>query len=396
MKKSILSLALVSLAAAVTGCGAQHYQVTATDAALAAPGTYLIPPKVDILMAVDNSGSMFKSFSQIAAQMPGVLDSMESKGWDYHFATVPLINTVINRPVSEVIGSHYDSNWVDYGGWVAPYPGATPGESGTIAPFAFRMTSSYSQFLDLSDLSNDTGNAEPGFISIRDALLSKIHSPKETNFLRDDAMLVILVVGNGDDTSGVNFCNLGDGVSRYCNDGSKESSFEYYKNQFLGLKNNQAKLLKFYSAVSKTSTSTCLGGSAKLGSRYMDMATTLGGASYDVCSQGISGALEGMAGNLQAQRASFRTRYIFFDQEPNVDTITVGKYVGGDMNNEVQIPHDATNGWTYAGHITDYAIDQPALMDRRTGYAVELHGTAKLVGNDIPHIHFLPAGSVSQ
>jgi glutamate 5-kinase len=124
------------------------------------------------------------------------------------------------------------------------------------------------------------------------------------------------------------------------------------------------------------------------------MATTLGGAAYDVCNESLSSILGGMATHLQATKLAFRTRYVMINAEPDTSTIKVVRYINGDINQAVEIPQDEENGWTYAGAVSDvYTIDYPIAMNQASGYAIELHGTARLMGDDTADVTFNAAGS---
>ena len=228
---------------------------------------------------------------------------------------------------------------------------------------------------------------EDAFKNIDDVLYNKAPASR---FLRPDAMLAIVVIGNGNDTSGVNFCHRSDGRLEPCNDGSDASSLAYYKSRFLNLKAS-ATQVKFYAGVSDVNTASCLGGAASIGTRYKQMEAALTGAqNFNICSQSITSVLGSMGANLQGVRVNFRTRYLFISQEPNVDSIQVVKYSDGQT---FTIPQNATNGWTYAGFLNNTpAIDSPSLMNRTTGYAIELHGSAKLVGFDRADVTFKPKG----
>ena len=82
------------------------------------------------------------------------------------------------------------------------------------------------------------------------------------------------------------------------------------------------------------------------------------------------------------------------DQAPELSTIRVTKYLGGDTRQPQVIPQDPVNGWTYAGYLTDVpVIDQPIPMNHQSGYAIELHGTAKLIGGDTASVEWKPEGA---
>jgi len=394
MKKQILISILAITAGAMSGCGKQEFAVTESSTSAAAPGSFSVPAKVDILLVEDDTGSMNEAYPQVASQMPALLTSLESKGWDYHFATIPLTHIITTN---EVLTSKHDPNWGSQ--WTAPWPGASMSSiTGAVPAAFFRTPGTYTEFVDQNDINNSLTGHEPGFLTIRHALKYRMGS---NGFMRSDSMLVIFVVGNGEDTSGVTFCTRSDGITGPCEDvgypsqGTKASSFNYYKSELLKLRTS-ASLLKFYAAVSSYRRSNCLGGPAYVGARYMQMATALGGQSFDICSTSITASLDAMGVHLQAQKMNMRTRYLFIDQDANPDTITVTRFAGGDASQASVIPRDEsrTNGWTYAGQVENvYAIDFPAEMNLSSGYAIELHGAAKLTGGDTANVTFKPAGT---
>ncbi len=208
----------------------------------------------------------------------------------------------------------------------------------------------------------------------------------------------------GDDTSGSPY--VYDPVLKYQVPSSTyASSLSYYADRFATYKLSseaddtleKAKLrIKYFSVVRKSSgysPISCAGGQAFYGRRYIDMASRLGGQSYDLCSQPISSVLNSLSGQLQAQKLAFRTRYLFINHEPDLAKLRVVKYLNGDPAQAVEIPQDPANGWTYAGYLTDFAIDSPVKMNKTTGYAIELHGKAKLIGEDRAKVTSTPKGA---
>ena len=387
-KTHLAVLAMAGAVLALTGCGKQAFVVTSSVEAQQAPGNFVIPPKVDILLAEDDSGSMFEAYDQVAKQMPGLLGGLESNGWDYHFATIPLTTPVSG--ITQVMGSRYDSNWGSQ--WKQPYPAAKPNGPGTIIANFFRTPDQYSDFIGLDRISNSGNGAEQGFEMIRRGLYS---GASGTGLFRPDALLVVLVIGNGQDTSQVNYCLRPDGVTVPCMDGSDATSFSYYQSQFQTIRPNPAQV-KFYAAVAGVQSSNCLGGRSYIGSRYQRMASALDGASYDICSQPISSVLGSLAQNLHGKKLAYRSRYLFVGQDPDPNSIQVTRYSGGDKSLSSIIPHDALNGWTYEGYLTDvYTIDSPILTNKGSGYAIALHGAAKLIGDDSASVTFKPAGAAN-
>ena len=372
-----------TLGLGLIGCGKQEFNVSRQQSASEAPGTYEIPAKVDILLAEDNTGSMANVLPKIKAEFPKLLNSLESSGWDYRFATIPLFN---QRTITQIVASKFDSNWGSL--WKQPYPGAP--RTSSLPDYLFSKPANYGGFI--TSVASG-GSLEPGFENIKNTLYGSIRP----SFLRDDAMLVILVAGNGEDTSGVKMCRRADNYSEPCEyqgqSGTLESSFQQYKSAFLGLKNQSAQL-KFYSVVSPYDRKTCLSQSdyALAGERYIRMANELGGRDYDICTQPISSVVTSLKSELQSQRLSFRTQYIFIPQDADPNSVQVTIY---RANGTIETPtRSASNGWQYIGqHSGVYAIDSPVPMNWVTsGYAIKLNGSAKLIGNDYADVDYDVAG----
>lgn len=211
---------------------------------------------------------------------------------------------------------------------------------------------------------------------------------------------MILVVGNGDDTSGVTYCERSDGLTVPCEEigrsGTYDSSFDEYRELFAGIKGGDESKLRFYAAVSEDEESSCLGGRARRGERYIEMAEALNGEVVDICDQSIESAFGRVAASLEEQRLDYRTRYLFMDQEPDLSTIQVVKYDDGSASAAVTLEEDAENGWTYAGYVENvYAIDSPVEMTQASGWAIELHGDARLIGTDSAKVTYMPKAGAS-
>lgn len=408
-----VAVAGLIVAASLVGCGKAAFIAVGSSQDQSAPGNFTVPPKVDLLLVEDDTGSIVQAYPTISQQMPQFLTQLQSEGWDYHFATIPLTT---DQPLTQATASQYDGNWGSQ--WQPPYPGAQQNGPGTLLSSIFKLPSDYQGFVN--SVNTQIAGMEPGFENISLALQTRLPG---TNFLRPDALLVVLVVGNGNDTSNYNLCNQGDGKYVPCeqtgyytaangngstwnntavecgtpgtfwqNCENESMSFGQYASQFLAVKANPS-LIQFHAAVAAEATNNCLGSYSLVGTRYQQMAGALGGQSYDICTQSVSQVLDSLSNNLHGTRLSFRTRYLFISQAPNVSTITVTKYPGGNTGQAQTIPQDPNNGWTYDGYLSNvYAIDSPTPMDQGSGYAIELHGSAKLVGDDTANVAYTPAG----
>ncbi len=364
-------------------CGKQSFSVTESKSEQSAPGNYFAPPKVDILLVQDDTGSMSAVHEQIAQQMPEFLNHLTSTGWDFHFTTAKLTH---DTSVTQIAGSRFDSNWGTE--WIPPYPGAKHDAPGTISSLLFKKPSQFGAFLASTDISSGANGEEKGLEKIHDFLKNRT---KDTTFLRDDATLVVLMVGNGNDTSGVKFCpRSGDGLMVPCSDGSSESSLKKFEEDFKALK--APGQFKFYAAVA--AHTQCLGANAFVGTRYVALAKATGGQNYDICSVTVSSVLDNLGASMKQSRGLFRTRYVFIEKDAERSSIEVIKYIGGDPKQTAAIHEDPNNGWTYAGKVENvYTISEPAPMNLASGYAIELHGTAMLQGEDTAGVIYKPAGA---
>ena len=386
--------ALTAAALSLISCGHQEFVPTALKTGLQSPGFYTIPPKIDFLLVQDDTGSMDAMFTQIKNQMPGFINTLNNKGWDFHFATSPLTRSRnLGSETFKIAASRQDLNWkYQPEGWSPPFPGASEALADQVNATYFSRPDAYRNFVESYDTNNNLNGWEEGLKNIDLQLTSNLDN---TGFLRNDAMLVVMVVGNGEDTSGVNYCPQypGSTVMVPCNDGSFQASLNQYRDRMAGLKSNPA-LIRFVAAVAGTQTSHCLGGPSKIGTRYRSMADSFGGLKYDVCTQAISSVLADLQAQLTIQKQQFRTNRLFVPNAPNPDSIVVTKYLGGDKTRPVTISKDDQNGWTYeGGPRTAFAIDSPVPMNQLSGYIIRLNGTARLLGDDAADVEYKLEGA---
>jgi hypothetical protein len=416
----------LAMAALVSACGKESFETIKTVSIAEAPGYFTLAPKVDILLAQDNTGSMSEIYHQMGTEVPRFLSNLSATGWDYHFASIPLTTSSSNpgRLFSQIVASKQDRNWGE-SEWIVPFPGAlfTDSDPGTIVSSFFRRPSDYTDYRNYLRPSNTLRGLEPGLETLHGQLAGQMAG---TGFHRDDAMLVILVVGNGDDTSGRKICRRVDGIEAPCDaptmgsatpvrcgsdslslaNNCKIGSFtsaqhapgtsgyvrEYYQQHLEALRPNSQQV-RMHAAVS--SGGLCYGHSSAAGTQYSALAGALGGTTQNICTTSASTVLSRIQNSLETQRLSLFTVFLTMDSEPNESTIEVIKYVNGDTSRAVTIPNDSTNGWTYEGRITNepsIVTSSGVAMNRATGWAVKLHGTARLSGADTARVNFKPRG----
>lgn len=400
---ALAAVALASLATLSAGCGQQAFQATASQEDQQAPGTFTIAPKVDVLLVQDDTGSSGEIFSQLSSDVSGFLSQLDQRGWDHHFAIVPLTHF---RAIQQVQAARFDSNWGSQ--WLAPFPGATLAMlTGQVSGSAFRFPDHYDAFLRPDEV-YITSN-EPAFANINSQL--RHSSMTSTGFLRSDAMLAVITLSTGDDNTELNTCVRSDGYQGPCNDptigapvcttpgqtgcNNEQQTFNKYKSLIQGVRPNPAQL-KFYAAIAnqKHSQGGCRGANTFSGYRYKNMASALGGASFDLCTQPLGQILDSVGANLQSLRFSLRTRYLFIAQEPkNDDSLKVWRNPGGNAAARVAIPRDRShvNGWDFVGNVSNvYTIDSPVNLNLASGWAIELYGPARITGNDTAKVEYEP------
>ena len=388
-------LCVAALTLSTLGCSKQAFQVGQVSQQTDGPGKFTIPAKIDILLAQDNTGSMHESLAQFQSQLPGFLDGLEKKGWDYRFAITPLAYHSLSnaRPLNQIQAARYDANWLSLGMWVEPFPSAFPHEPSSVSTSYFRTPWEYGHYLTQADMDITLNNKENGFEVIYHALTDLAPG---TGFIRDDATTVVIAASNEDDDSGVNYCTRpSDGFVGPCDligqpDGSYYGSLEEYQQLFTDFHNSNASIgLQFHSAVGFQDNVFCLGGMARRGHRYIAMAGLLGGQAQDVCSTPLHQVLNSISDRIDELRLDFIMGYLVVGIEPLLNSIKIVKYPGGDVSQAYEVPLD---GWEYIGYQEQFpVIESPKPADKRSGFFIKLKGAHKLFGYDAADIFFLPA-----
>lgn len=387
-KKSQLGI-LLTLIVSLTSCGKQAFNVGTTTQAVSAPGAFSTPPKVDILMVVDDTGSMHQAYPAIRDQFPGFLTGLESAGFDFHATVIPMTTFA---KISQAAGSSYDISSPTF---KPSYPGDTGTGSGMLSSSVYRTSTSYNAYPSQSDMNTSANGKEPAFQNIA-AMLNNGFTG--TGFFRPNVISVLVIASNGNDTSDVNYCfRSPDNVLVPCEEagkaacvptasdpikggntecGSKQTSLNYYKSLFTTALPN----LKVYSVVPTRVVSNCLGGRAatRIGDRYQSLASALGGKTIDICSAGgtsaspssmISVVLSDMTTYLKAQVEAYRLRYIMINE--NQVPSQVIRLIGGDPNNRVVLSSDPTQPlyWSYVGTVNQVNTQE---ITGPTGTVVQL------------------------
>ncbi len=320
-------------------------------------GQYLvIKPKLDLVIFQDNSDSMANAMAQVKPHLNNILSNLDTN-WEYRVVVLPLLSSQ-NLNVKTVLAT-------DCAG--------IPSASCTTSVAAFNSLGGDSGWINSRNSS--VGNEDKGF----QYMYSNLSNLDGSGFLRNDAALAIAVISNNDDHSGVTYNYRSDGSKIGINYTSATSvnSFNTYKNNFVALAASM-NISRFYSIVAANNYSDCYGGGRTwTGKRYMDMASAMGGLSYDVCNPAaFTNVVNDLRSNLQPVISAFEFNYVVLDEEPDPATIKFKK-------NGVDMPNSAMNGWTYAGYLVNQPTSfAPMVGYARTGFMLRLDGSATLKGTD--------------
>src|SRR4051794_33044980 len=82
--------ALMLVFVSLTGCNNLAFNISPSTQNIQGPANFMIPPKVDILLVEDDTGSAYEVYPTISQQLPVFLNQLQAETWDYHFATTPL------------------------------------------------------------------------------------------------------------------------------------------------------------------------------------------------------------------------------------------------------------------------------------------------------------------
>jgi hypothetical protein len=304
-------------------------------------------------------------------------------------------------PNGRVAASKYSANWNSYGLWIPPFPCASATDPNLSVPSAF-----FNTLVALPNSISQNDGQEQGLAHFRDFLgrsdVNNTATPAN-GFLRPDATLAMIVLTTGRDLSyGYEYINYM-GYPEFHVDESGPSTFA---TQMGNIKSTL--LTKFYTVAALSGNMyncRASAGAVWNGYTYKNVSDIMHGKSYDICQYEASTALNAIANDLTQQSAVFRKRFLSVPSNPSLDTVTVTKISNG---NETVLANDPVNGWTYYGQVSSaspvFSIDafflsgdptaHPYTAKPISGYIIELHGTAKLIGGDTARVEYMNSGAV--
>lgn len=294
--RGVTALTLLALG----GCGPKAANFAILPASQSTFQGSVANNKVDLLWVIDNSGSMAPKQANLAAGFNDFIDVFDTKGFDYRMAVV----------TTDLLGDDGD-----FQGAVKVLSPSTPNLStefsNNVQVGAFGAANA--QALDVTELALSTGKL----------------TTTNTGFLRSDAHLAVIYVSDADDndstTTTANILTFLETL--------KPDKFDVlartYKNNFtisavVAPSANDADCDANYGALTY-----------EKGTKFIALAEATNGSVASICSASFSAGLTTLS-----QRIAEAITEIPLAREPNVATIQI-------QFNGVNVPQDATNGWTY-------------------------------------------------
>lgn len=286
--------------------------------------------KVDILFVMDDSSSMTRYQDALSEQMATMVGTLSAMGMDYHIAvTSTSVGTGFTG--GKLIGSpKYLTN-------------ATP-NAGAALTARVRVGSG-------ADL-------EQGLLSVKNALSNL--TGESAGFLREDAMLAVIVMSTEDDYSAgsvQSYADLFNTIKKPFANGAKS-----WVMNFLGIIDLNPNCTTSIGPITYIET----------GLRYMDLATRSDGVKESIC----TGNWANMVTNVKVRINQLMTDF-YLNRKPKLNTIVV-------TNNGKSVPNDAVNGWTYEEKTDDSGVLR---------MYIRFHGTAIPSLYDSIDIKFDPASA---
>jgi hypothetical protein len=245
--------------------------------------------KVDLLFMIDNSSSMLQYQKKLERQIPYLLESLNAKELDYRIASV---SSDMRRSGS--------------GGRLLGQPSfLTPQTEGLEALLRARLV-----------LGQTGSDIESGLASIWGAL----ETPLGKSFLRQDALLSIIVLTNEDDYSP-------HPVSHY------QDFLDSVKSEVPGF--DQGWILNFIGVTDIQGSCRTTGDFKEAGLRYIELADISGGIKTSICEADLVEAVSILEKKIVQILSDYK-----LDQIPRFETIEV--YI-----NEMLVPHHEVHGWFY-------------------------------------------------
>ncbi|MCS6838153.1 MAG: VWA domain-containing protein [Bdellovibrionaceae bacterium] len=272
-----------------TGCSQQVFDVIPQNQLFEAKASY--NNKVDILFMIDNSSSMLQHQDRLAREIEPLIKFLNSTDLDYRLAAV---------------SSDWRPNGRGSGGKLLGSPS-----------FLTKSTQGLVDLLKSRILLGESGtDIESGLESVQRALQTEAGR----SFLREDALLAIIVLADEDDYS-----------PGHIND--YRSFLDQIKQKVPGY--SRGWVLNFLGIIQLDGNCRTMNNIVEVGARYMELARLSGGIQASICETSLSRSVANIQTRIVQILSEYPLRY-----PPDLSTVKV--YI-----NDRLVPQSQTNGWWY-------------------------------------------------
>jgi hypothetical protein len=293
----------------LVGCGPQDhdvFEIQAVDRWEQAPTN-----QVDILWVIDDSPSMLPHQAAIADGFSSFIEQIEATLTDFHIGVITMSFDADDAKRGQLVGDP------------AVITNDTPDYTAV--------------FQDHVHVGAAGSSKERAFESMQYALSPAMLSAPNAGFLRPDADLLVVFVSDEDDCSD-NGAFEGVAGGDVCYDRKDLLvPIERYVDPFWAIKDDDPTKLQVSMIVGDLDHSCDY---AARGDRYITLANWMGGLVHEVCTEDYSQIMYELGLNASGVITAFR---LSGAAQPDTIEVTIGDVDG----NELVIPADAANGWTY-------------------------------------------------
>lgn len=358
-----LLIPLMGIAVALTACEKTDRSFSLADAGSTfQQSPVVVQRKLDILWVVDNSGSMDSSQTNLTASFSSFINRFQSLNYDFKMAVISTdawrANYVANNSNKEVLRSlrigrlNFTTN---------PYTWATMSCKNQVEKDnnactgvrimdkdTFELSNAF--VLNATQGTNGTGD-ERAFSSIQTVL----DHTDNADFRRPDAALAIIIVSDEDDFSAntstfiaADYDDESDAEPMIpVNTGSATDIFDLYADvrldpvanyktyldSVVGAGNYSVNMIGILDTQCKADLNASYGG-RRIGRRYVELADMTNGVKTSLCDN-FGTSLQLISDSIISLTSTFK-----LGRQPIPSTIQV-------LVNNVIVPQDANNGWTY-------------------------------------------------
>lgn len=285
----------LALALSVSGCAGQKFGLQ--DEAQTFGHKVEYNTEVDVLLVIDNSGSMAQHQSQLAAQMPDFVAALDRTRLDYRIAVTTM-----------------DVGNGGAGGRFISGPNGAP----AVLPF---WHPNLGEVLANRIRVGETGSTvERGLHAMKASLTAPNIDFENAGFLRKNSLLSVIFLTNEEDESAPeDYAGFLDALKPPLKTGERS-----WVANFIGVLPND------------NSCNTARWNYRDPGMKYISLAEASGGRVASICTADLRLAVD----KIKARIIEIVTEYSLGERKANADTIKV--YINGQL-----LAEDSVNGWSY-------------------------------------------------